>query len=314
MTTQNILLGALVVQGALAALTWWPSADATVTATELVPGGANSITALEIVAGRDDAEPVSLVSNDGKWTLASSAGYPADADKVADVLEKLAEMKVRAPIATQTTSHEKMKVGDSGFGRKVTFTADGTEQTLYIGSAASKSIYVRKDGTPEVYEVKGASEWDFKDAARNYWTANYLELDDAALTTLSIDTPTVDLSFTRTDGAWQLDGGPEGLVADSTKVDELASKLKTVRLQEPVGKEVDPAFGLGRAAIAWTVTEGEQTVPGSLELGNDKDANVYAKLDTNPFVALVPNYALKGFLETTVEDLTEPAPEAAPEE
>jgi hypothetical protein len=307
MTTQNILAGALVAQLALAAFTWWPTETASVEPRKLFEGGGNAITAFSVVGSGEGAKAVEL-SNDGNaWTLASEGGYPADAEKVAEVVEVLGDLKLRTPIASKKTSHEQFKVGETGFGKKVSLTANGQTYAFYLGAAQSKSVYLRLDGSDEVYEVTGLSEWAIKDTARSYWPNDVVSFEAAELTELGIGRAGRTLTFTKAESGWTALDAPEGMVANGTALDDLVGKIATVRLSEPVGKDELPLHGFDvGTTLTWTTTLAGAATPGGLVIGAEADGKFYAKVNGNPFVVKVPAHKVKDVVALELDALLQP--------
>jgi hypothetical protein len=298
--------GLLVGQIALAAIMWWPQGDTAVELKPLVPGGAGAITKLSVTRSGDDAKPVELIEKDEHWYIASEGEYPADDAKVAEMTDALGKIQLGAPIATQKESYAKLKVDEKEFGRKVTFTADGAEHTLLIGAAKSKAIYLRIDGAPEVYLAKGPSEFVFKDAARTVWKTNYVEFDKTKATSFAITKGGTTWSFKKDADVWKLEGGAEGDVARSSKIEELVGKAAALRLSEPVGKEVKPEYGLETGVrVDYAVSDGDQTTSGSFRIGALADAKHYAQATGNSFVVFVPEYTAKDLYAVTAETLLE---------
>lgn len=310
----KVLGGLLGVQVALSALMWMPGSDAPVEAKKLISSGANGITKVSVTRSGADAKPVELVSEGGNWAISSEGGYPADATKVTEMLDALAKIELRTPIASNAESYAKLKVADDDFGKKVVFTADGAEHTLLVGAAASKAVYLRVDGGAEVYKVKGFSEFVFKDAARSFWKTNYVEFNKDDVTSFSISKDGAwSLAFKKEGDAWVVDGQP-GVAAKSDKVTELIGKAAALRLSEPVGKENKAEYGLdaGFVKIDWTAKSGDQTTSGSFKVGVEKDGKHYAQAQGNPFFVTVPKYTVKEMVEATPETLTETGAASAP--
>lgn len=311
---QSILGGLLVGQLALAALTWWPAGDGAVELKKLIPGGANGVTKVSITRSGEGAELVELSSKDGHWFITSKADYPADDAKVAEMVDALAKIELGNPVVTQKESFAKLKVDDKEFGKKVVFTADGAEHTLLIGAAKSKSIYLRLDGSDDVYLVKGPSEFVFKDAAKSLWKTNYVEFDKDGATTFAITNAGTTWSFKKDGETWKLENAPEGMQAKSSKVAELVGKASALRLGEPAGKDPKPEFGLEAGIkVDYTATAGEGTTSGSFVIGAEHDGKRYVFAQGNPFIAQVPSYVVKEIVEATPETLLEPAGGGAPE-
>ncbi|MCB9663301.1 MAG: DUF4340 domain-containing protein [Alphaproteobacteria bacterium] len=314
MTTQQILGAGLAVQVALAALTWWPRDTAVTEPQPLVAGGGNALTHVEIVGHGDDARPVVLDQQDGAWVLTSEHGYPADPEKVGEVLDALGGIQLRAPVATQAVSHEALKVSDDTWEKKITFTADGATRTVFVGAAASKAIHLREEGADAVYKAKGLSAWTFKDTARGFLPANHADLEVADLASLRVRNSHGDIAFAKVDGAWTVEGDPTRVPVQTT-LDGLLDKVAKVRLDSVVGTEVTADQGLLDPAVRveWATTEGDQTVPGGLVVGAEDDGKFFLKTDASPFVILSPSYRIKDLVDADPAALTTAAPEPTPE-
>lgn len=314
LTRMNQALGiALVVQLGLAALVWWPRGDATVEAQNVLQMDAAAITKVEIqgrAVGEEPAEPVVLTRKaPGEWVIQSSFDYPATADKVTEMLDTLTGFEVRRPIATKTTSHAQLKVGDTEYGRRATVTAGDSSVELIIGAAASKAIHLRKAGEDDVYSVTGVSEWSIGDKPRSYWEPKVLDVDPETLESLTIRNASESLQFTRTDGQWSARGLPEGLEVDTTKVQDLAKRLVVLRMSEPVAGEAKPAHGLANGTkVSWTTGDGNQSVAGGYTIGSELDSSyVHLRLDEQPFVLKVSKSTVKQALEATLDEYTREA-------
>jgi hypothetical protein len=305
MNTQTTLSGLLLVQLGLAAVTWWPESTAPIETKKLVPEGGNSITQVTIARPGDDTPPVELAATDGKWAITSANGFPADAEKIGEVVDALGGIELGEPITTNATSHGQLKVAADDFGKKVTFTAGGQVQTVFIGAAASKAIYLRVDGSDDVWKVKGPSEFTFKETNRSYWSTNFVQFNKDDATSFRIVRDAETWAFGKNEGAWQVNDRP----VLGPKLDELIGKAAAMRLSEPVGVEIKPEYALGAGAvqIEWTVAEGESTVSGAVTVGAEVDSKYYVQKRGEPFIVQVPAYVLKPILEAKLEDLIDPA-------
>jgi hypothetical protein len=303
------LAGLLVVQLGLAAFTWWPTNDAPTPPTPLLPGGGNSLTTLTITGSTDDAEPVSLANTDAGWTITSAFGFPAEASKVAEVVDLLAGVQLGEPAATQRESWKQLEVAPDAFGRKITWSADGTERTAFIGPAASKAVWLRLDGEDAVYRVSGPSVWGFKDTARGYLPPNLVELDKERLTQLTITNAGASLAVSRDEaGAWRLDPAEEGLVVDEDALDGLLDKVVRVRLAEVVAGAETPEHGLGEVVVSWQEDVSGTPLPGGYRLGAEQDGKRFAAKDGSPQVVLATAGTLGDLFTTDLAALKVPAP------
>lgn len=307
MNTPKLLSGLFVVQVLLAAATWWPRGAAVATPTPLFEGGGNAITKLSIVGSGADAVPVTLATEGGKWILTSSDGFPADPEKLAEVVDALAAIKLAEPIATQSSSYDQLKVSDTTFDKKVTFTANNTEHTLIVGASASKSIYLRVDGGTDVYQAKGLSAWTFKDSARGFLGSNFIDVDKATLSALTVTNATGTVELVHTGDVWSLGGANPG-PADQTAVNALLDKATKVRLAEPLGSDDVPSYGLDAPTVrvTYTVVDGDSSTQGSYSIGSMNDGKYYVRADGSPFVASSPSYRIDDLISATADALAAP--------
>ncbi|MFH1466408.1 MAG: DUF4340 domain-containing protein [Pseudomonadota bacterium] len=297
----KVLFAGLGVQALLCVATWWPRGSGAVPAHALVTLDAAAIDRIEIARSGENAEPVALVKEGERWLIASSAGYPAQADKVQELIDSLTALEVRRPLATKAVNHDALKVGEKEFGKKVTLSAGDQQASVVIGAASSHAVHVRLADEDDVYEARGMSEWTIKDRASSYWKPEVVDLDVDTATGIVIalrDGTTVGLSHS--ENGWIYEGdAPEGELIDPDKVSRLAEAACKIRLREPVGTTAEPAFGLDNPAATVTVTtEAEDaTSTFSYELGNTADGEVYLETGASPWIVTVSEYSAKSILE-----------------
>lgn len=316
MTTHRILTSALVAQVALAAVTWWPSNPTAVPPTPLVPGGAEAITAVEILGNTEDA-PVRLEKQGEDWVVASAHGFPADADKVDELLDKLDGIALRRPIARTAASHEALKVDEESWEKKVTVTAGGTDLTAYVGAAASKAIHLRLEGADEVHKIEGVNAWSLRATSRGYLPTNAAAFEADALTAFSLENAQGAVSLVKEGDAWR-PAATDGLEVDVEALEGVLDKAGRLRLVEVLGTAPEPAMGLdgaGSLRVRWTASGDEGETTGAYVLGAEAEGDRYARLEGQDFVFETSDSRLGELVDldpTTL--LRPPAPEAPPED
>ena len=307
MTRLNkILLAVLAVQVLLATAAWWPRESGSVQAHALLTLEKDKIQRIVVQRSGDDVEPVELQREGENWKLASSHGFPAKKETVDELIDNLLGVQVRQPIATKAVNHDKLNVGDKEWGKKLTIEADGGSTALVVGAASGKAVHMRLADSDEVYQARGFSEWSIKDRASAYWDASYVEIDKASLSAFSIVNAQGTISMQQADGEWVLDGElPEGGVLDLDEVDSLLSKLVKLRMQEPVGVEVEPAHWLQPPAVevSCTVAEDDATSTVSYAIGAEDDGKYFAKAAGQDFVVKVSKWSVEALLEASLEGL-----------
>jgi len=102
---------------------------------------------------------VELAKKDGKWTLSNPAGFPADAQKVDGLIDKLVALDHGAPVTTSSSAEKRFKVADDDFERRITLAAGSkTLAQLYVGDSPSMhEVHARPAKEDSVYSIKFAS-------------------------------------------------------------------------------------------------------------------------------------------------------------
>ncbi len=304
----KVLAALLVVQVALAVVTWWPRGSGEVEVHPLVDLSADAVDRV-VISGDPKAttkrDPVELVKKDGQWVIASKDDFPADPAKVRELVQRFTEARVGRPIATRPTSHAALEVAEDTHKRKVVLGAGSESVTLLVGSATSRSVHVRRADQDDVYRLKGFSVWSIADQPRSYWDPKVLDLDPETVTSLHIRGPKGDFELVR-DGAdqpWRLSDQQEGEELDTEAVDRLVRKAATLRMVEPVAREAKPEHGLDEGVVVeWTVTEDDQTRSGSYRIGATEEYRTYVQPEGG-WVVQVSKSAVKDLVDATRDGL-----------
>lgn len=308
MNTQKMLVGLLGLQVVLAAIMWMPGGDSAVALQPLFDIEQSAITRVEIAGPpRDDApkEPLVLEKVAGTWVVASENGYPAKIDKVDEVLAAVADIHVRKPVATQASSQTALKVSDAAYDKKVTLTVGGATHAFTVGAAGSKKAYVRRDGETEVFEAKGLSAWSLADNSRSYFEAQYVNIDESTVLSLSVTNDNGTITLARQDGGWLLANLPDGQLPNQSAIDGLARKTVKIRMVEPVGKAT-PDMGLaGGTRVEWSWTENDEAFSNAYVIGALDETQRFVKSDDSEFVVKVATSALDPIVNANIADLVQ---------
>jgi hypothetical protein len=300
---QRILTILLLAQLALGVFVFWPRPAAGSGGQPLLGGlTADQITGLAIT---DEAGNVTKLAKQGDGWIAPEAGaYPADAAKVAPVLDKLIALKTGRLIAQTSQSHVQLQVADENFVRKIDITkADGTTQTVYLGSpAGGQAAHVRLAGQDNVYLGSGLASWEVDSSLLNWIDPIYVSFNAADLTGLTLENKNGEFALTRdAGGGWQLTGLGAGETVDQDKVNNLVNALTSLRMTKPLGKTEDAAWGMAApsATVMLQVKDGEQVKSTTLTLGaQDPADNSYAaKSSDSEFYVRVAEFAAQDLVE-----------------
>lgn len=285
-----VLAGTLVVQLGLSALTWTSGTGQSAPAAKLVDLDREALTRIEVTESGPDAASVVLAKQGEAWVLADHGNYPTDPEKVSKLLDGLLDVQVRAPIATQATSHASLKVDSADFDKRVTLGAGDKAVALVVG-AGGKNAHVRRDGEDEVYRAVGLSPWSIGTRTSQYYATTYLEVDTASVSTLAIQGPDQDLSLVRDGETWLYQGEP----ARASEVEGLLKKLATVRISDlPKEPEFDPAV-----TVSWTLEQDGASIEGSLLFSGEVDGKHLARASASEHTVLVGSYTVAPFLEAS---------------
>ncbi len=307
--SQKLLTGLLVVQAILAVSLWWPAKQSQVEPRpflDITPEQATSVTITGSPGGDSPPDSVHLVRKDDQWVVESSFGYPADKTRVDELLDKLTGIRVKHPIATKTTSHTQLKVGEQEYGKRVVLETTDSVSEVFIGAAASNSVNVRLSGEDQVYRVRGFSEWSISDRPQRYMDTVYLEQDPDSIEVLTIENSAGSFTLDHSQDEWVLLDGPEGSRLDQDEVQRFVKKVAKVRMREPAGREVLPEYGLDKGTtVQWTATGEDSTVGASYRIGAEDDGKVYIKSEDSPFVIKATASSFKAVTEARVADFLE---------
>jgi hypothetical protein len=257
----------------------------------------------------EGAEPLELVRGVDGWSIASSAGYPAQADKVQDLLETVMDIRVRRPIATKAVNHNALHVGSDDWGKKLRLDAGERHVELVLGAATGRVTHVRRADEDHVYSAQGLSEWTIKDRPSSYWEPEVVDIDLDRVTAVSIeprggDTITID----RGEHGWTYEGpvptAPHAMI-DPDKLDRLAAAACTLRLRQPVGTQALPEHGFDppAARVTVTITDGDASTSYAYDLGDTVDGHTFLRLPDDPFVVTVSEYSTAELTEVSLQGL-----------
>ena len=292
--TLRILMGAFLVQGLLAIITWWPSGERSVESRDLVPVDASELTSITISGtvqrGETPDEPLSLERGSQGWILPSKLDSPVPEDKLKPLFEIIDRFEVRRPIAENAYRHADLDVAGDQHARKLVLTTeDGDTLTILVGSASGSAAHVRLDGDNRVYRVSGATPYGISISPTNYFDNQVLAVSASAVEELTVRRADGNaFTFTRTEGEWTVSvPAPPGRTLDSIQADGFVSRILNFKMVEPLANEVKPEMGLDQGTeVTWTTTEEGSTVTGRFVVGAeiDESGKRYVRVDGRPYI------------------------------
>ena len=312
----QILAGILAVQIILSVLVFWPRSAATAQSEPAFPDlEASDIVTLTIADG--DGNSITLHQTTGDWVLSSADDYPAQADKITPLLEKIAGLTLGRLVTRTDSSHRRLQVAEDDFVRRVDLeTADGTQHTIYLGSSPSYgATHFRLDGQDETYLTEDLNTWETDSTASAWVDTTYLKISPDQVARMVLENENGEFTFTKDDaGNWKMVGLPVGKTLDEESVTTLLQRATTVNMQAPLGKEEKAEYGMDapNAVVTLTTDVGEIT----LRVGAKNPAdNTYVVISSqSPYYARVSEFAVAHMVNSVRDDFVqnETTPTPAP--
>lgn len=284
----------------------------------------------------DQNKSLTLEKRGDGWVLAGS-GYPAKKSKVDELLGKLPGLTVTDPVVTKKAAHRALEVAADKFQRQITLElAKGTpnEFSFYLGSSPGiKKVHFRFANEDQVYVVSDLSTWDLGVNATDWVDAEYLKLERDKIVALTLNNKQGQIALSKVDGTWQLQGMPAADKLKQPEVDSLLSAASAVNLQEPVGQQLEPRFGLDQPLATLTVVTETSAAPKTdatsgadagapaaplrktyeLKIGAKDGDRYFAKSDQSTFVVKLATWTADTLVKKKPADLIE-SPETAKKE
>lgn len=197
---------------------------------EMTPGSLNQINTVAVFenAGKENVRRIELSSIDGrtttsltkvddKWYTNPERKYPAQTQKVENVLETISKIESGEVISKNPKNHSSFEV-DKIQGKRVQLFDKNNKMLadVYVGKMgqgfANPSTYVRKVGDDEVLSVNGMLSHLVQPGERNWQDMTIFQLDPENIASFTIEKPrepTIEIVRTATD-EWILKE-PEGI-------------------------------------------------------------------------------------------------------
>jgi hypothetical protein len=265
----------------------------------------------QIAIDETGGSSVTLKKVDGKWVIPGMADFPADQQRVASLLDKLAELKKGWPVATSSEAAERFKVTEANHVRQVALKGgeDGLGTLLIGASPTYRQANIRSADGNEIYSATIAAH-EAGARGEDWMDRNLLNAAQDKIASIAVG----DVTLERKDGKFMLAGlGPEETVKDA-EIPPIVSAIASPSFDAVEGKGEEALARLDPADIEVTVkrTEGEQIIyKYKKEAGGG--AYLFAS-SAQPYVFRVSEATIKPIAEASRARLIEAKPEPKPEE
>ena len=311
----QILAGILVIQVVLGIVVFWPKSAATGASEPLFSDlAADVIVALTIADA--DGNSIQLKKVSENWVLPDADDYPAQADKITPLLDKIVGLTTGRLVTRTDASHKRLQVAPDDFMSRIDFeTADGTKGTLYLGSSPRYgATHFRVDGQSETYLTSELSAWETKTDAASWVDTVYLSVPQDDITKLTLENANGTFTFTKDDeGTWTMDGLAADETLDEAKVTSLIQRAATVNMIQPLGKEEQAAYGMDEPNAVVTLETGDKTITLLVGAQDPTDKSYVVISSESPYYVRVSEYSVKSLVEDTRDDFLQVPPTPTPE-
>jgi hypothetical protein len=313
----QILTGVLVVQIILSVVVFWPRSAATGGGEPLFADlEASDVVALAVED--DEGNRTALRKSATGWVLPDADDYPALAENIDPLVEKLVGLNTDRLVTRTDASHKRLNVAADDFIRRLSLEmADGTKHTLYLGSSPQYSaIHFRLDGQDETYLGSGVSTWEV-DATADAWVdTTYLSVPQENVTQMTLENNNGTFVFSLdAEGNWTMDGLAADETAAASNIDAVVRQATSLKLTNPLGKEEKATYGMDDPNAVVTLEAAGRTITLHVGARDAEEENRYiVKSSESPYYVRVAEFSVKAMVENTRDDFIQPPPTPTPEE
>jgi len=314
----QILVGILVVQIALAAIVFWPR-QASGAAGEPLFAGLEVDQIARVTLHEAAGEQVQLTKKDGAWVLADAGDYPVNGEDVSALLDKLVGLTSGRLVAETADSHQRLQVADENYAYEVVLKLeDGSLRRLYLGTSPSfGAIHVRVAGQDPVYLASDLSSTDVGARVSDWIDASYFSVPQDEIVGLTLENQNGTFEFQKAGEEWTMAGLAEDETLDTASVTSLVSRAASVRMLRPLGTEPMLSYGMDAPSAVLVLQarspEGTATTY-MLHVGaKDGSDNSYVlKSSDSPYYVRVAEFTAQDWVEKDREGFLELPPTPAP--
>lgn len=312
-----ILLGILVVLVVIVGLVENPFAKSEYAkkveaATPLFPNfNKESVTKIEITAS---GETTTLVKENNQWLVASMENYPADAEGVEDVLDKVTELKTTGLVSSNPEKQAQFEVDSSGARAKLLDASGNVRAHLFLGknTPGYLSSYVRAADSNNVYVGKGNLKATFDKGTRTWKDRTIFSFNKGDVTHLTIKSEGEEIELEMgADSEWQMTK-PEAFAAKQTELDSLLDSLSALDTDDfaaEAGNLSEYELDAPKSSVMAKLNDGTRRL---LLIGKEESGEYFVKREDKEPVFMLYTYKINQLLKKS-EDLKDDTPVAEDE-
>lgn len=316
--TLRILTALLVAQVLIGIYVYWPRAIAETGG--LLFAGRTETAISRLVIQDDKALQLILEDKGGTWVLPDAGDFPADATKIAPLIENIKQLKTGRLITQTAASHRQLLVAEDKYTRRLDIQwQDGARSLIFIGtSSGAGATHFRLDPQPEVYLSADLTSYGITPQASNFIDTSFVSIPAETVTALVLENAAGKLEFEKAGDAWSLKGMGADELFNSSAFTSVLTQATGLRMSAPLGKEKKPTYGLAqpKATVQIMASKDNAAQEFTLQVGAKVGEDYAMSFSGSPYVVRVSSYSALNFTEKTRADFitppTTPTPAAAP--
>jgi hypothetical protein len=326
MNKQNrILAAALAVQIVILVIVFWP--ETSVARGERLFGDLQADQIVAITISDAQGQRIQMEKSPEGWVLPDADAFPVEEDNVLALLDKIVDLRTDRLVTQTRDSHRRLQVADDELQRLIEFELqDGTRRKLFLGSSPRYQVlHVRADDQDQVYLALGMTVSDAGAGIANWINTTYFSASVDQIRKLTLENKNGRFEFEKDEaGNWTMINLPPGETLLENNVTSLVTRISSLRMVRPLGREQDPSYGLDDPnAVVTVVTRDEEDnektfiVRVGAALEGETGEGYVVKSATSSYYVLMADFTVNDLIERTLQDFIEvlptPTPEAVPE-
>jgi hypothetical protein len=264
----------------------------------------DKISTVQISAG--DGKHVTLRKKDKSWLLPDAFAAPANSGQVESLLQKIAAAKQGLAVASTEGAAKRFQTADKDFNRHLVFKeGDKIVADFYLGkSAGLRQSYARIAGQAAVFTIP-VSDFDAEATADGWLDKTVARLNREELKQVTLG----DISLTRKDKDWLLDGAAEG-EASKDELDKLLNTITGLSVEAVLDPAKAAPLFQQAPAVQFAVTKNDGSTV-TYNLAKDKEDYVL-KMSNSELYFKVGKWQAEELAKMKRESLLVKRAEAAP--
>lgn len=303
-----LLIALTLLQGTLVLVAYWPSQETQLMYRPVLDFRASDIVEIELTDPQQlqrTSKPLKLRRmGPSEWAVASLEGYPARADRVKTLLDRLSGLKVQTPISSDPSKHDSLGVGTLRFGKKIRLTTETSSVVFLVGQGKGNSIHLRIEGSDDVYLTHGITAWRISSDQGDYIERIFFEFQPPTLQGLTVRSPTDAYQLKISNGLFSSpDLSPDQRLKQDA-ITHTVNKVSRLVAREALGASVPLGFGPDEVTtVTFQFINSDQGVEErTLTMGLPQGALIPVKDSSAPFYALVSVSGVKGLVNSQLEN------------